>query len=126
MLKWVQFREGKGCWGCSTWPACDYKEAATERLATPQVTLEAVSKELFKVDALPMLLRDAYPTNKVPLSATKCPAVPFKASDSPVPFGALYTLTLLALQLAFHNALGTSCHLSRFCNSICAAGSTLL
>ena len=48
-LKWVQFREGKGCWGCASWPACDYKEAATERLATPQVTLEAVSKELFKV-----------------------------------------------------------------------------
>lgn len=48
-LKWVQFREGKGCWGCSSWPACDYKEAALERLATPQVTLEAVNKELFKV-----------------------------------------------------------------------------
>ena len=49
-LKCVQFREGGGCWGCSSWPACDYKEAATERLANPQVTLEAVSKDLFKVN----------------------------------------------------------------------------
>ena len=47
-LKWIQFREGGGCWGCSSWPACDYKEAATERLATPRVTLEAVSKDVFK------------------------------------------------------------------------------
>ena len=65
-LKWVQFREGKGCWGCCSWPACDYKEAATERLATPQVTLEAVSKELFKVVAWPTLLCVAYPMSKVP------------------------------------------------------------
>ncbi|DBA70641.1 TPA: hypothetical protein ACH3X2_012024 [Trebouxia sp. C0005] len=50
-LRWVQFREGGGCWGCSSWPACDYKEAATERLANPQVTLEAVSKDVFKVEA---------------------------------------------------------------------------
>lgn len=47
-LKWVQFREGGGCWGCASWPACDYKEAAVERLASPQVTLEAVSKDIFK------------------------------------------------------------------------------
>ena len=82
-LKWVQFREGKGCWGCSSWPACDHKEAATERLATPQVTLEAVSKELFKVFALPMLRRVAYTKSIVPLSAPKCPSVPFGSAKKP-------------------------------------------
>lgn len=71
-LKWVQFREGKGCWGCSSWPACDYKEAATERLATPQLTLEAMSKEEFKVAVLPIMCRVAY-------QAPECTKVSFSA-----------------------------------------------
>ena len=71
-LKWVQFREGKGCWGCSSWPACDYKEAATERLATPQLTLEAMSKEAFKVAVLHIMCCVAY-------QAPECTKVSFSA-----------------------------------------------
>ena len=85
-LRWVQFREGGGCWGCSSWPACDYKEAATERLANPQVTLEAVSKDVFKVNVhtyhqcAPIKQTEQCNDDKIPVRAYIYPTFSFQQS----------------------------------------------
>ena len=93
-MKRVQFREGGGCWGCSSWPACDYKEAATERLANPQVTLEAVSKNVFKVNVhvyhlcAPIKQTEQSVDDDMPVSAYVLSALCFQQSTA-LPLSAL-------------------------------------
>jgi hypothetical protein len=37
------------CWSCEKYPQCDFKEFIQKRLYIPQVSLEAVDRETFKV-----------------------------------------------------------------------------